>query len=92
MVQTRSKYRLLQNNQSASISEELTQRQLSIPHAVKGKRKRNAVDNDEDARTIPIAITTTDYSAKHSTNNSDIIQSTAEASMLTPSHDQNENN
>ncbi|CAF4837239.1 unnamed protein product, partial [Rotaria magnacalcarata] len=40
----------------------------------------------------PIAITTTDYSAKHSTNNSDIIQSTAEASMLTPSHDQNENN
>ncbi|CAF5191979.1 unnamed protein product, partial [Rotaria magnacalcarata] len=31
MVQTRSKYRLLQNNQSASISEELTQRQLSIP-------------------------------------------------------------
>ncbi|CAF4952252.1 unnamed protein product, partial [Rotaria magnacalcarata] len=41
---------------------------------------------------MPIAITTTDYSAKHSTNNSDIIQSTAEASMLTPSHDQNENN
>lgn len=91
MVQTRSKYRSLQKNQSSATSRELTQLQLPTLQTEKRKRKRN-VDNNEDVTTIPIATVTTDKSVKHSKSNSDFIQAAAETCIVKPSHDRNKNN
>ncbi|CAF3418260.1 unnamed protein product [Rotaria socialis] len=52
MVQTRSKYRLLQSNAAAVVSGEAKQLSSSTPQPVKRKRKWNYDNNDGDAGII----------------------------------------
>ena len=50
MVQTRSKYRLLQNNSESVVSKEPTQPTSSTNQTLKRKRKRNHDNNDDNAQ------------------------------------------
>ncbi len=92
MVQTRSKYRLLQANPPATVLEQPIQRELSTTQAPKRKRKNSTTENYEDLRIIQITADTTDSFVKQYENDPDTIHSTAQTSMLTSSHDNNENN
>ncbi|CAF0810125.1 unnamed protein product [Didymodactylos carnosus] len=82
MVQTRSKYRSLQNNPAAVVSEEPTQLPSSVPQPCKRKRKND--NNDEDAATITNTTITTTPSVTQSTIDTLVTQSMAASSTSSP--------
>ncbi|CAF1441249.1 unnamed protein product [Rotaria sordida] len=81
MVQTRSKYRLLQNNSASVVSKEPTQQ------TVKRKRKRNNDNNDDDAQIITDSCMTTTSSLTLSTIDPVVIESMVVSSTSTLSHE-----
>ncbi len=88
-MQTRSKYRLLQNNSAVgAAAKEPTQPSAQKEKNVKRKRKRNNDNNSDNAQAIPDSITTTFSSLTPSTIDPVLIEPIVVASASTPPHGQ----